>query len=170
MSALLVAEYGEPGEVFWRRVTVDPDAGTATFERCHIPARSFTLWPEPEFACPAGDIRGTYWTAVRDVGAVLVIVTRRGRAALPQSAVGFEAVRSAVEGWAGSGAGLSWYEYPAGQFALALAAVVVAVVAGLAVAVSGVLPAWAYVALVLGPVGFFVWVLVFSAIRGKPLW
>jgi hypothetical protein len=171
VSAALVAEYGKPGEMFWRRVTIDPDARTAAFERCHIPSGWLSLWPEPEFRCTSADIRGTFWSGVRNVGPVLVIVTRRGRARLPQSAAGFEEVRSAVEAWAGSGgARLSWYEHTAARFVLSLVAVVVAVFVGLAVIVSGVLPPWAYAVLVLGPVALFLFIVLLSASSSKPLW
>jgi hypothetical protein len=156
--------------LFWRRITIDPDAGTATFEQCHIPNRFLSLWPEREFTCSSADIRGTYWSGVRDVGPLLVIVTRHGQARIPQSATGFEAIRAAIEDWAGSGAGLSWYEYPIPRFFLSLTAVVIAVCLGLAVIVSGALPTWAYPVLVLGPVAFLIFVLILSAWRAKPLW
>jgi hypothetical protein len=99
-----------------------------------------------------------------------VIVTRWGKARLPASAVGFEGVRAAVEGWAASGAALSWYERTAVRFALALVAVAVAVVLGLAIVVSSVLPGWAYVLLALGPVALFLSVVILSALWKKPLW
>src|SRR5262249_18394446 len=101
--ATLVAEYGKPGETFWRRVTIDSDARTATFERCHIPSRFLSLWPEPVFTCSSADIRGTCWSGRRAGGRVLGIATRQGRARLAQSSTGFEAIRSAVEAWARSG-------------------------------------------------------------------
>jgi hypothetical protein len=100
-----------------------------------------------------------------------VIVTRRGRARLPQSATGFEEVRPVVEGWAGSGGvGLSWYEHTAARLVLSLVAVVVAAFVGLAVIVSGVLPFWAYAGMVFSPVALILAVLTFSAVRRKPLW
>jgi hypothetical protein len=136
-----------------------------------VPNGWLSLWPEPGFRCSSADVRGTCWSGVRDVGPVLVIVTRRGRARLPQSAAGFEEVRPVVEGWAVSGgARLAWYEHTAARLVLSLVAVVVAVFVGLAVFVSGVLPTWAFAGMVFSPVALILAVLIYSAVRHKPLW
>jgi hypothetical protein len=91
-----VAEYGNPGEIDWRRVAVDPDAGTVTFTRCHRRA-SFWCWgPDDEYTCALAELVAVRRNRVQNIGPVIEIVTPRGMARLPESAVGFATVRDAV--------------------------------------------------------------------------
>ena len=118
---MIVAEYGAEGDRDWRRVTVDPDAGTVTFHHCHQPRRFLSAGADPEFTCRLTDLRGVCsnvvwrvdWRVDRRVGRVLEVVTAAGRARLPESAPGFEAVRAALVGGLAPEAGLRWHQYPA---------------------------------------------------------
>ena len=109
---MIVAEYGAEGDRDWRRVTVDPDAGTVTFHHCHQPRRFLSAGADPEFTCRLTDLCGVCSNSVRGVGRELEVVTAAGRARLPESAPGFEAVRAALVGGLAPKAGLRWHQYP----------------------------------------------------------
>lgn len=120
----ITAEYGKPGEANYRKVIVDPQAGTITFFRCHQPSRFLSPSPDPEYSCGLDEIRGTCatWVRPRPVGAVLEVVTPAGRARLPHAMPGFVAVRQVIEqAVARSGRRLAWYEYAAARESLVYA-------------------------------------------------
>jgi hypothetical protein len=166
MSGPIVAEYGRPGDFLWRRVSIDPGRGTITFERCHQPARFLSFGAEPEFTCSLDDVRGVCWNRARGVGRVLEVVTRAGRARLPESAAGFNEVRSAVEARRPTGR-LRWYEYPAAQFALAVPVIVAA--AGLGLALWGSVPPWAYAVALFGAMALLPVIPLVARWRGRPM-
>ena len=121
---VITAEYGEPGEATNRRVSVNLSAGTITFFRCHTPSRFMATGPDAECSCRLDEIRGigSTWVRPRDVGPVLEVVTPTGRARLPHSMSGFNAVREVIEqAVAKSGSRLRWHEAPAVQEVLVLA-------------------------------------------------
>ena len=121
---VITAEYGKPGEATYRRVSVDLSAGTITFLRCHTPSRFMATGPDAECSCRLDEIRGigSTWVRPRDVGPVLEVVTPTGRARLPHSMSGFNAVREVIEqAVAKSGSRLRWHEAPAVQEVLVLA-------------------------------------------------
>lgn len=110
---VITAEYGKPGEATYRRVSVDLSAGTITFFRCHTPSRFMATGPDAEYSCQLEEIRGigSTWVRPRDVGPVLEVVTPTGRARLPHSMSGFNAVREVIEqAVAKSGSRLRWHE------------------------------------------------------------
>ena len=121
---VITAEYGEPGEATNRRVSVNLSAGTITFFRCHTPSRFMATGPDAECSCRLDEIRGigSTWVRPRDVGPVLEVITPTGRARLPHSMSGFNAVREVIEqAVAKSGSRLRWHEAPAVQEVLVLA-------------------------------------------------
>ena len=123
-AEVITAEYGKPGEVNYRKVIVDPQAGTITFFRCHQPSRFLASGPDLEFSCGLDEIRGTCatWVRPRPVGAVLEVATPAGRARLPHAMSGFVAVRQVIEqAVTRSGHRLAWYEYAAAREAMVYA-------------------------------------------------
>ncbi len=120
---VITAEYGEPGEATYRRVSVNLSAGTITFFRCHTPSRLMATGPDTECSCQLEEIRGrgSTWVRPRDVGPVLEVVTPTGRARLPHSMSGFNAVREVIkQAVAKSGSRLRWHETAAAQEVLVL--------------------------------------------------
>lgn len=127
----ITAEYGKPGEATYRRVSVNLSAGTITFFRCHTPSRFMATGPDTECSCQLEEIRGidSAWVRPRDVGPVLEVVTPTGRARLPHSMSGFNAVREVIEqAVAKSGSRLKWHEATAAQevFVITCGAILVA--------------------------------------------
>lgn len=115
---VITAEYGKPGQATYRRVSVNLSAGTITFFRCHTPSRFLATGPDTESSCKLEEIRGIGWTWIRprDVGPVLEVVTPNGRARLPHSMSGFNAIREVIEqAVAKSGSRLRWHETAAVQ-------------------------------------------------------
>lgn len=120
---VITAEYGKPSEATYRRVSVNCSAGTITFFRCHTPSRFMASSPDTECSCQLEEIRGigSTWVRPRDVGPVLQVVTPTGRARLPHSMRGFNAVREVIEqAVAKSGSRLRWHETAPAQVAFAL--------------------------------------------------
>lgn len=121
---VITADYGMPGQAAYRRVSVNLSAGTITFLRCHTPSRFLATGPDAESSCRLDELRETCaaWVRPRDVGPVLEVVTPTGRARLPHSMNGFDAVREVIEeAVAKSGRRLRWYEAAAVQEAFVLA-------------------------------------------------
>ncbi len=122
---MITAEYGAEGSTYWRRVTVDPTAATVTFHNCHFPKQFFSWGKDPEYTCRISDLRGVCWN-MEGCGnrwrkeSVLEVVTPAGRAILPKSSVGFDAVYAALIAGIPKEARLYWYEYPAAQSLVAL--------------------------------------------------
>lgn len=120
---IITAEYGKPGEATYRLVSVNLSTGTITFFRCHTPSRFMATGPDTECSCQLEEIRGMgrTWVRPRDVGPVLEVVTPTGRARLPHSMSGFNAVREVIEqAVAKSGSRLQWHETAAAQEVLVL--------------------------------------------------
>jgi hypothetical protein len=120
---VITAEYGQPNEATYRRVSLNLSAGTITFFRCHTPSRFMATGPDAECSCRLEEIRGigSTWVRPRDVGPVLEVVTPTGRARLPHSMNGFNAVREVIEqAVAKSGSRLKWHEAAAAQEVLVL--------------------------------------------------
>jgi hypothetical protein len=171
-GGMLAAEYGAAGEFLWRRVIVDPAAGTVTFHRCHQPGRFLSWGVEAEYTCRLSELRGVCWSGWRGIGPTLEVVTPAGRARLPQVAANFEAVRAAVVGGLKPGAALPWYEYPAAQALLLLLIVVPGVVLGLGLVIwllqQPLVPSWVVPVVVLGPVLLIFLIPIVSWWRGRP--
>jgi hypothetical protein len=170
---MLVAEYGAEGEFLWRRVLVDPEAGTVTFHRCHQPGRFLSWGVDVEYTCRLSELRGVCWSGMGRIGPTLDVVTPAGRARLPQVASNFETVRAALVGGLRPGAALPWYEYPVAQTLLALLVVVPGVVLGIGLAIwvfeQGLVPTWLVPVCVLAPVLLVFTLPILSWWRGRPL-
>lgn len=123
---MIAADYGAVGSAHSRRVTVDPDLGTVTFDNCHFPNRFFSWGMDPEYTCRISEIRGVCWN-MGGCGTrwrkepVLEVVTPAGRAVLPKASVGFDAVHTALIEGIPADVRLRWYEYPAAQSLMAFA-------------------------------------------------
>lgn len=122
---MITAEYGEAGSSYWRRVAIDPDAATVTFDNCHFPRRFFSWGMDPDYTCRISELRGVCWNT-EGCGnrwrrePVLEVVTPAGRAVLPKASTGFDAVYSALIAGIPKEARLRWYEYPGAQSLVAL--------------------------------------------------
>jgi hypothetical protein len=167
------AVYGAEGEFLWRQVIVDPEAGTVTFRRCHQPRRFLSWGVDAEYTCRLSELRGVCWSAWRNIGSVLEVVTPAGRARLPQAASNFESVRAALMDGLKPGTALAWYEYPAAKALLALLVIIPGVFLGLVLCVWSLeqswLPQWLVPGLVFGVVSLFFVVPIRSWWRGQPL-
>lgn len=120
---VITAEYGKHDEATYRRVSVDLSAGTITFFRCHTASRFMATGPDAECSCRLDEVRGigSAWVRPRTVGPVLEVVTPTGRARLPHSMSGFNAVREVIEqAVAKSGSRLRWHETAAAQAVLVI--------------------------------------------------
>ena len=164
---MLTAEYGKPGEFEWRRVVVDPEAGTVVFHRCHMP-RQFLSWGvDPEFRCALSELRGVRWNLLQWRGWVLEIVTPSGVARLPQGSRGFEAVHAALVEGLPPGARLRWFEHPAVKTLLLGPGLVLAVLLGLVLLLLIVgnwpAPAWSALGLLI-----IIAAAILSRRRGQP--
>ena len=117
---MITAEYGAVGSSYWRRVALDPDAATVTFDNCHFPNRFFSWGTDPEYTCRISELRGVCWN-MGGCGTrwrkepVLEVVTPAGRAVLPKASAGFDAVYAALLAGMSADVRLRWYEYPAAQ-------------------------------------------------------
>jgi hypothetical protein len=122
--SVITAEYGAVGSSYWRRVAIDPDAATISFDNCHFPNRFFSWGTDPGYTCRISELRGVCWN-MGGSGArwrkepVLEVVTPAGRAVLPKAAAGFDAVYAALIESIPADVRLRWYEYPAAQACLA---------------------------------------------------
>lgn len=122
---MIVAEYGAAGSSYWRRVAIDPDAATVTFDNCHFPSRFFAWGVDPKYTCRLSELRGVCWN-MEGCGhlwrrePVLEVVTPAGRAILPKASAGFDAVHAALIAGIPEGGRLRWYQYPAAQSLMAL--------------------------------------------------
>lgn len=116
----ITAAYGTKGEMLWRKVIVDPDEGRVTFRRCHAPNRFLAWGVEDEYTCSLSELLGVCWSGAKGLGLSLEIVTPAGRARLPRTARGFDAVHAAILGGLSPTARLRWYQYPSGQFLIVL--------------------------------------------------
>lgn len=121
---MITAEYGVAGSPYWRRVAINPEAATVTFDNCHFPNRFLSWGTDPEYSCRISEIRGVCWnmggcgTRWRKES-VLEVVTPAGRAVLPKASAGFDAVYvSLIEGIPAD-VRLRWYEYPTAQALMA---------------------------------------------------
>jgi hypothetical protein len=122
---VITAEYGVAGSSYWRRVAVDPDTATVTFDNCHFPRRFLSWGMDPEYTCRISELRGVCWNMEgcgnrwrRDP--VLEVVTPAGRAILPKASAGFDAVYATLIAGIPEEVRLRWYEYPAAQSLVAL--------------------------------------------------
>ena len=117
---MITAEYGTAGTSNWRRVAIDTDAGTVTFDDCHFPNRFFSWGTDAEYTCQIADVQGVCWNT-EGCGdhwrkePVLEVVTPAGRARLPKTSAGFDAVYAALIAGMPEGTRLRWYQYPAAQ-------------------------------------------------------
>lgn len=115
---MIAAEFGAAGSPSCRRVAIDPDAATVTFDNCHFPNRFFSWGMDPEYTCRISDLRGVCWN-MEGCGRlwrrepVLEVVTPAGRAILPKASAGFDAVYAALIAGIPEGVRLRWYQYPA---------------------------------------------------------
>lgn len=122
---MITAEYGVAGSPYWRRVAIDPDAATVTFDNCHFPLRFFSWGTDSEYTCRISELRGVCWnmggsgTRWRKEP-VLEVVTPAGRAILPKASAGFDAVYAALIAGIPEDVRLRWYQYPAAQSLVAL--------------------------------------------------
>lgn len=122
---MITAEYGTAGSSDWRRVAIDPDAATVTFDNCHFPNRFFSWGTDPEYTCRIAELRGMGWNmgysgTLWRKEPLLEVVTPTGRAILPKKSAGFDAVHAALVAGIPKEVRLRWYEYPAAQSLVAL--------------------------------------------------
>jgi hypothetical protein len=166
----IVAEYGIPGQVDYRRVQIDLESGVVTFYRCHIPSRFLAFWPEPEYRCRIDDLRGLSWMRLRQVGDVWVVVTPAGRARLPEAMTGGPVLQTIQEAVRCSGRRLRWYEHPAAKIPLGIAAAAVGTFGGLGLFFSRVVPVWVFMTGLLAAVALVAAIPVVAWWRGHSLW
>jgi len=117
---VITAEYGAAGSSYWRRVVVNPDAASVAFHNCHFRNRFFSWGTDLEYTCRISDLRGVCWnmggSGVRwRKEPVLEVVTPAGRAILPKTSAGFDAVYEALITGIPEEVRLRWYQYPGAQ-------------------------------------------------------
>ena len=94
-----------------RRVTIDYENKTVCFENCHTP-RKFLATAESTFTCPINEILEHHETESKNHRKTLLIVTSRGRAAVPSWATNYRQLRDLLPGICGLTPGGAAIEHP----------------------------------------------------------
>lgn len=164
----VIAEYGKKNAWMWRGVIVDPATGRVTFYRCHRPNRFWSWGVEDEYECALSELQGGYWMRGWKLGVFnLEIVTPTGRAMLPNTAKGFDAVCAAIRAGLPPSARLRWYQYPPGQTLILLPIIFGATWSG-AFLLAGAADRAGIPLLVL--MLLCVVILLATRLRGRPMW